>query len=113
MKLIPAGVSKAGKPYNAFETCNTCKPYRKPAPQAPQAPRNDNDVITRSAIAKSMIESGKINFDQALPEANKWFNWCKQGHQFGTTPPVAQPSTVSEVVQEAKDNAPEISDIPF
>jgi len=30
MKVVPAGISKkTGKPYDAFQTCPVCKPYRK------------------------------------------------------------------------------------
>lgn len=125
LKLIPAGISnKTNRPYKAFfacpeRGCQAGKVYgansSTPRPQTSLQPilkgfsedqKATNTTILRSAIAKSLIESGKTLLQPSgqfnpflIKEAEEWVKWC-QGAPVETKP----------IVPEEKIN---LDDIPF
>lgn len=135
------GVSnKTGKPY-AFWACSQKMPdgawcsFKAPKPQGQTAQFNQqlnvaasqidqhkkDDLITRTAIAKSMIERGTKFSTEALIEANAWFSWCKSGSRPKEEPTQVilndhfQPPTTppSPTYEDPGYEEVEVSSIPF
>ena len=115
-RIFREGTSKEGKPWRAWfcpskDRANQCKPEWVKSDNPVQNFKADldsdlakdkDDKITRTAIAKSLIESGAKFGPEALIQAGAWFSWCKTG----TTPQDAV-SSVSD------PNEIPVSDIPF
>lgn len=106
MKYKGDGISKAGKPYKGFWSCgvkdeqgNWCN--FKPAPATTGAAQFSRELdqsshlsdaykkeklITRTALAKSMIESGRKYEMDTVKELERWLAWVEGKAQTVTAP---------------------------
>jgi hypothetical protein len=123
-KFVPAGTSKkTGKPYPGFYACSTmgCKEKPTQAQQAtPDAKFNrsldetaayedrlkKDKTITRLAIAKSLIEAGKVNPDtETVGIFNRWMDLIEKGY--------VKPETFSQPTVTLPDADIPVEDLPF
>jgi hypothetical protein len=85
MKVIPAGTSKrTGRPYKAFETCDTCKPSRGSlTPQPVKQPidwdkirdekrENISAEVAKKIAGEIIASSGTAVFSSHKDEFEKW-----------------------------------------
>jgi hypothetical protein len=119
MSWKEGGVSKAGKPYQGFWSCKVKNPDGsfckfKPAQGAAGTKTEDRIIaetiakgeskekdmlITRTAIAKSLIERGEKFSLELAREANQWIDFCLG-------------KSVGNLVTSKVDETP-IDEIPF
>ena len=114
-KVIPAGISKAGKPYASFISCNVCKPYNSggSTPQAPQKESVDWDKIGWGKCKYGFLIEAfkmKMTLEEATPLAIAFAN------ESMLPKPLEKPQQLinqvaSEMAEPGNEIAPE--DIPF
>jgi len=102
-RLVPAGVSKAGKSYDAFRGCkNYCKPVKAQFKTSPQAPQGQGDGFQVIGESLARIE---LKIDVLLDNAGL----SKIAEVKESEIPVIN----EELQRSSEENLTPISEIPF